>query len=288
MITFKEFQSIPFLNEALKVEKGVVKYVAQKSQHRGEDHEEGTIDTFIGNAPHKTDAADSGGIRIFSTFLYHSDAKGKSDITNLLKSIKGNGPYEMDSASYKALLNAAAGSAAQIIDSRNISTIVYPKSSSDFVADFIQVLKDKLGDKVNILPDVIVKKQIDQVSVDKGDVTELFNLDHPQFNTLDKASLKSLEKSLLTSIKDNQSAGKGNIVSMKGVSKRNAKFFSNFLELVTELSDQLDNKNVLIVDDVLSSGATFAEMVRLIKKENVKNVVGYTIFKNTATPKKKS
>jgi hypoxanthine-guanine phosphoribosyltransferase len=56
---------------------------------------------------------------------------------------------------------------------------------------------------------------------------------------------------------------------------------------VKDLSDDLHDKNVMIVDDVLSSGATFAEMVRIVKKEDIKSVIGLTIFKNTSEAAKK-
>jgi phosphoribosylpyrophosphate synthetase len=114
-------------------------------------------------------------------------------------------------------------------------------------------------------------------------MSDFINFEDPKFNTLKPATIKALEKQIAKSIQDNQAAGKGNVVSIKDIPKMQAKFVHNFLELVKSLSDDLHNKNVLIIDDILSSGATFAEMVRLVSKEDVKSLIGLTIFKKTLT-----
>jgi hypothetical protein len=242
------------------------------------------IDTYIGNGWYSEHTADSGNIDIYSSYLY----KRGDVITGILKSLKGNGPYKVDDRTLNNFLKTTAARAAELVKQKKIDTIIFPKSSSSFLFAFVEEIKRHLGGAdVTVIADAIVKKQIDAVAVEKGDMTELFNFEHPSFNTLKPATIKALEKQIARNIKSNEADGKGRTVSVKDLPKMQAKFVGNFLETVKELSELLQDKNVLIVDDVLSSGATFAEMVRLIKKEDVKSVIGLTIFKNTSEAAKK-
>lgn len=272
------------LSEMLKVDEKTnsVIYTMQK-QKFGSNKEE--IDTYIGNGWYHEHSAKSGNVDIYSSYLYkHSDV-----VTDILKSLKGHGPYKVDEKTRHNFLKATAARAAELVKAKKIDTIVFPKSSSDFLFQFVEEIKRNLGSaNVTVIADAIIKKQIDQISLDKGDVSELIDFDHPSFNTLKSSTIKALEKQLVKTIKANAEAGKGATVSVKDIPKMQAKFVKNFLETVKELSDLLQDKNVMIVDDVLSSGATFAEMVRLIQKEDIKSVVGLTIFKNTMDAVKKA
>lgn len=278
--TFKQFQET-FLTEMLRVDDNKVIYTMQKQKFGSSATE---IDTYIGNGWYHEHSASSGGIDIYSRYLYKHSAL----VTDILKSLKTNAPYQVEERTRQNFLKHAAASAAALITAKKIDTIIFPKSSSDFVLEFVGHVKQALGAAdVTVIADAFVKKQIDSISVDKGDMSELIDFDHPSFNTLKPATIKSLEKQLTKIVKANSETGKGNTVSVKDIPKMQAKFVKNFLETVKELSELLHDKNVMIVDDVLSSGATFAEMVRLVKKENVKSVVGLTVFKNTADAVKK-
>lgn len=280
--SFKQYHNT-FLNEMLKIDdkNNSVVFTLQKQKFGSNSTE---IDTYIGHGWYSEHTADSGNIDIYSRYLY----KRGDVITGILKSLKGNGPYKVDERTLHNFLKQTAASAAELVKSKKIDTIIFPKSSSEFLFAFVEEIKRHLGGHpVTVIADAIVKKQIDKIEVDKGDMTNLINFDHKSFNTLKPATIKALEKQLARNIKANAEAGKGNTVSVKDLPKMQAKFVGNFLELVKELSGLLQGKNVMIVDDVLSSGATFAEMVRLISGEDVKSVVGLTIFKNTSEAAKK-
>ena len=279
-ITFKDFQDVN-LNEMLKVDKDDNIVYTMQTQKIGSSKTE--IDTYNARGWYSEESSKSGNVHIYSAYLYkHSDV-----VTNILKSLKGSGPYKVSDATKEKFLKATAKRAAELIKVKKIDTLIFPKSSSSFLKEFVSFIKAELhGTDVTVMDEAIIKKQIDKVSVEKGDYSELIDFDHPSFNTLKDSTIKSLEKQIAKSVQSNIDSGKGATVSIKDIPKQQAKFVKDFLEIVKELSAALDGKNVMIIDDVLSSGATFAEMARLIKKENVKSVVGLTIFKNTMSVEK--
>ena len=277
-LSFTEFNQ-SLLNEMLKVDEktNTVTYSMQ-SQKFGSSSEE--IDTYTGRGFYNEHSASSGGIDIYSCYLYKHGPK----ITQILQALKGTGPLTVPEKTANNFLKNTAKHAAELIKAKKIDTIVFPKSSSAFLQSFVDEIRLQLGSHpINIIADAIIKKQIKDIEADKGDMTELINFDHKSFNTLKPATIKALEKQIAKNIKDNEAAGKGRVVSVKDINKMQAKFVHNFMELVKSLSDDLDSKNVMLIDDVLSSGATFAEMVRVLQKENIKSLIGLTIFKNTAT-----
>jgi orotate phosphoribosyltransferase-like protein len=271
--SFKQFKDV-LLSETLSVDAKTNTVVFSMQQQSYADKDE--INTFIKAGWYHQNSGSSGNIDIYSRYLYkHSKA-----ITNILQSLKGSGPHDVSEKTVSNFLKQTATSAAEFIKTKKIDTIIFPKSGSDFLKAYIEEIQHQLGSyEVNVISDAIIKKQISDIELKKGDMTELINFDHKSFNTMKDSTIKALEKQIAKNIAANHDAGKG--VSVKGINKMQAKFVTNFLELVKDLSDDLDGKNVLLVDDILSSGTTFAEMVRIIKKENVKSLVGMTIFKNT-------
>jgi len=281
-ITFKDFHNVN-LNEVLKVDdNNNVVYTMQSSKFGSSKTE---IDTYD-KAPWYSEHSDSktGGIDVYSAYLYkHSEM-----VTNILHALKGEGPYKVADATRQKLLKATAKRTAALVLQKKVDTIIFPKSSSPFLKEFVGYVKQELGSAdVTVMDEAIIKKQIDAISVEKKDFSELIDFENPKFNTLKPATIKALEKQIETSIKANAEKGKGNTISMKDIYKGQAKFVKDFLEIVKDLSEMLHDKNVMLVDDVLSSGATFSEMVRLVQKEKVKSLVGLTIFKLTGTGAKK-
>jgi len=281
-ITFKDFHNVN-LNEVLKVDgKDNVVYTMQSTKFGSSKTE---IDTYD-KAPwyNEHSASKTGGIDVYSAYLY----KHSKMVTNILHSLKGDGPYTVADSTRQKLLKATAQRTAALVRQKKIDTIIFPKSSSPFLKEFVGYIKQELGNaNVTVMDEAIIKKQIDAVSVEKKDFSELIDFENPKFNTLKPATIKALEKQIETSIKANAENGKGNTISMKDIYKGQAKFVKDFLEIVKDLSEMLHDKNVMLIDDVLSSGATFSEMVRLIQKEKVKSMIGLTIFKLTGSGAKK-
>jgi phosphoribosylpyrophosphate synthetase len=256
-------------------------YTAQ-SRKFGSTNDE--IDTYIGNGWYSENAADTGNIPIFSNYLY----KSSPTCTGILKSLKDEGPYNIDEKTVAKFLRDTAQRSAVLIKTRKIDTLIFPKSSSGFLLAFVEYIKYELGNyPINVIADSIIKKQIDDIAFQSGDIDGLINFEHPSFHTLQVSTIKALKKQIVRNVKMNSEAGNGKVVSIKDLHKMHTKFVFNFLELVEGLSEDLHNKNVLIVDDILSSGSTFAEMVRNVKNEKIKSVMGLTIFKSTTDSKKK-
>jgi phosphoribosylpyrophosphate synthetase len=268
MRTFKEF-----ITEALRVNADNTVMYSTQSSRFGSSQEE--IDTFPKLGMYHSNDAKYKGVEVFSCFVYkHSDVT-----TSILKAIKGqDGPYKMDEKTRLKFIQDAAKYAAKLVSSKKIDLILYPKSSSDLDARFVEEIV-KLTN-VAILPDAAVKKQIEIRDDNMQDMSVFLDVDNPDFFKLSTKSIKALEQALIRSVRKNQESGKGAEISLKDIYKAHGKFVKNFMDATTNLNEFVVGQNVLIVDDVASSGSTIMEMSRLAKEAGAKTVTALTLFKN--------
>ena len=76
-------------------------------------------------------------------------------------------------------------------------------------------------------------------------------------------------------------------LELKKFYKPYLKFIKNFIELrdAYEVLDKVLGKSVLVVDDILSSGSTMAEMIRQLEEFEPSKIAGLTLFKHTSASK---
>lgn len=225
------------------------------------------ISTSFKRIPYKTSI--KGSEPIYSMLSYVSSPES----TKLLTSIKEKGPYTTSQKQIDQILDGVVGACKQIISHLKPDVILYPKSSSSLTKTFVDKLH-KAHPKIEILDEAFIKKVLQA-----GDEEALINTKHPdwkKFADENPDAAIELKKSLKRHIKD------GNL-ELKKLYKPYVKFIKNFVEMkdASFLLDKVIGKNVLIVDDILSSGATMLEMFRQLREFEPESMAGLTIFKGT-------
>lgn len=235
------------------------------------------ISTAKRRVPHSSSSESmTGGITVYSAYLY----KHSQTTTDILNSIKGKGPYAVSDSGIKAFIRETAQYMSKALKSLNPDLIVYPKSSSDLIKMLVSELKHILPD-AEVVDEAFVKNVINITGDDKKDralAGSLIDVYHPKFETLSDKTVEELEKRLLTLLK-RQGTG---VVPIKSIYKPLAKFIKGFIKAEPNLSENLSGQSVLIIDDILSSGTTMKEMVKIVQDRGAEKVNGLTIFKRTA------
>lgn len=241
-------------------------------KHR-EASDKSQISTMIRRQALETNLKDSNGAVIYSLYNYVSSP----EITNLLSSIKGRGPYKVNGNQLKTFLDQCAIAAEPVLSKIKPDVIIYPKSSSSLTAEFAKKIHDK-HPSAQLVSDAFYKKILNA-----EDVEPLINTKHPdweKFAANNPADVEKLKKSLSKMIRDHD--GK---LELKKMYKPYMKFIKNFVEMrdALEVLEAVLEKNVLVIDDVLSTGATMLEMIRQLVDNEPNSIAGLTIFKHTTS-----
>lgn len=227
-----------------------------------------TIGTSFKRVPYKSTI--KGSEPIWSILNYVSSDQS----TKILQSLKGKGPYQVTDKQIDQLLTGVVGACRQLFASVKPEVLIYPKSSSDLLKQFVEKLK-KAYPGIEVLDEAFIKK-----ALKAGDEEALINTDHPDWEKFSKENPKAvseLKKTLARHIQD------GNL-ELKKLYKPYVKFIKNFVELkdAYNVLEKVMDKNVMVVDDIFSSGTTMLEMMRQLKEFEPKDISGLTIFKRTS------
>lgn len=217
------------------------------------------IDLYFGKSkfePYKTSTEN---VNVFSVY----SSKGN---TNILKAIKHLGDNNVDvktSEYLQFIKRTSIYISSKILKNKNIDYIVTPQSSSNILNDVLDDVS-KMNPHIKILRENF-KKIVD---IDKIKILK----DHPKITP---KIIKMLEKV----ISNAKSDGYFQIKNIKAVQFR--KFVTGYMELIDSYKyEKLKNKNILLLDDVYSSGTTIAEMINKLKMYEPNNIIGITLFKN--------
>ena len=144
-------------------------------------------------------------------------------------------------------------------EDKDIDVVLVPKSKRPLAKQFAEYFIERIPYKIDYYIDAFSKSAPEEVKI-----------------YADRLKDKK-EKTLKTIKRDLEKMGSE--FEMKRMFGRYRKLLYGFLELDEKLKDKVSGKNVLIVDDYLTSGMTFSEMIRLINQYNPSNVYGATIMK---------
>jgi predicted amidophosphoribosyltransferase len=139
----------------------------------------------------------------------------------------------------------------------NIDVIVYPYSSSKLLKFFSEELAKQTNCKT--IPDAFIKSLPSEISIDTNGVV------------LELKTLKSLYKIIET-------AETNGYFELKKVPLQFRNFFTGYIKLSKDSNSFID-KNVLVVDDVLSSGSTISEIYKILYANGAKSITGVTLLK---------
>lgn len=226
------------------------------------------ISTSFKRIPYKSSI--KGSEPIYSILNYVSSPES----TKLLTSLKGKGPYVVNDKQIHQLLAGVIGASKQVMTSLKPDVILYPKSSSPLVKQFVDAIHQAYPN-IEILDDAFVKKVLQA-----GDEEALLNTSHPdwkKFADENPDAVIELKKTLKRHIKD------GNL-ELKKLYKPYVKFIKNFVEMkdASTVLDKVIEKRILVIDDILSSGTTMLEMFRQLREFEPTEIAGLTIFKRTS------
>lgn len=242
-----------------------------------------SISTFLNpvGVPYHSNLPILRGVTVHSLYLYVGH---HSESINMLKSLKGKGPYKVDPTQLDRFLNQSATWLRRWLKAHDIATVMYPKSSSPFLYDFIESLR-KLHPEIEFVQS-FAKREVKSLDTE---IDDFIDTEHPDYEHLGVKNQKLLKQNIKQNIQKNIDAGNGPVLDAKGIFKGHAKFVKNFMKLSDKNIEleQIMGKNILVVDDVLSSGSTFGDMIRQVESLEPKSVMGLTLFKRTISPKDK-
>lgn len=191
---------------------------------------------------------------LISSSLYNAKVKNKTELLNAVKYA------DFNSDEVKAFLTRTAIYAARVIRELGVEVIVMPKSSSDLNKELAKLI----GERMNI--DIYMDSFAKTVDVSKIKI----DVSNPKLTDTIKVSL---EKSLERGIK------RGN-VSVKLFLPHHRKFITGLFDVTDErLLSKIENKKVLILDDVMTSGTTAMNINNILMLNGAESVSIMTIFK---------
>ena len=191
--------------------------------------------------------------------VYNAQGTNK---TALLKAIKKQSNISISNEDYKQFINRTAMYMDyKLIRKNDIKVIIAPHSSSPLLFDLINNLK-KRNPKVIFISKSFEKNLPDKITIDK---------DHPKITP---DIVKYLEKEI-------QKAKSNGYFAMKEIKRvQMRKFISNIFKLSPDVSlKNIEGKNVMLLDDIVSSGSTTADMIRNLENYSPNKVIPVTIFK---------
>jgi hypothetical protein len=178
----------------------------------------------------------------------------------LLKMIKKDDFIFSDAG--KHFIKRSAIYASKVLRPKKIDVVVSPLSSSKLTEQFLIELGSR--NNYDIYPNMFVKQpDISKIRIDK---------DHP---SISPKIITKLEKTL------ERAQRKGKLSLQTDIFVRDRKFILNMFDVLDKkLLEKVDGKNVLIADDILTSGTTMINIIDVLKAHGAKDVIGLTIFKS--------
>jgi hypothetical protein len=151
----------------------------------------------------------------------------------------------------------------RILLGKDIDVIVTPQTSSYFINDLLDNITNR-SPNIKIIQEAFQKVEVDKIKVDWN-----------KYNIDDKTK-KNIEREL-------KKAKENGYLEMKNFPKQFTFMISNFLKIdnMKIKSKYVEDKNVVILDDIAGSGFTLKEMFVNIKLFSPANVYGVTMFKSS-------
>jgi len=199
------------------------------------------------------------GLKIYSVYAKNAQS-GKSSILSALHALKKLKETNLDG--YNKALKRAALFSYRIFKSSNIDMITSIESSSPLSHDFISHLMPYMPNSSGFsYLKAAVKKNNDISSIKLEDTDKI------------SSELKHRLNKIIQNAKESKA------FEIKKVPPQYRKFIKNWLSLESKLSPKVFNKNILLVDDYLTSGTSIYAAYEILKSNGAKNVYGLSLIK---------
>lgn len=164
----------------------------------------------------------------------------------------------LPSDEYDKLIKRSAVYAVRLIKDKKIDVLVVPKSSSPLVMDLAKGIAAR-AQGITIVLDIFDKVDPSRIVI---------NTEHPKITP-------DIEKSLAASLRKASQVG---YFEMKKIHNPWRKFLTNTLAFKGK-DDEFEGKNVLLLDDMVTSGSTLKEMKVAADNAGAKSVAILAMFK---------
>jgi pyrimidine operon attenuation protein/uracil phosphoribosyltransferase len=255
---------------------------SHETKHRSSDRESITTATPL---PLRVVTSKTRGVPVYYAYNYlHSE-----ETTEILKSIKGKGSLKVSSVQMENFFTDTAKYLVTGLKQRKIKPdiIVCPVSSSTIVKEFALRIAKLLDTKV--ITDAFLKQKAFRLPEDKVEALKLIAdkfIDH-DFVAIKYHGDEAMEFTNKIAQTIYGSIKKSGTLELKGIYKQFGKFVKGFMDKIADVEYEIMDKEVLVFDDVLSSGSTMSEIIRLVKDECLAKIVnGVVIFNQTTSPSK--
>lgn len=235
--------------------------------------------------PLRMTASKTRGVPVYYAYNYLSS----EEVTEILKAMKGKGSLKVDDRQLENFYRDTVTYLVKGLKQRKLvpDIVVCPASSATMVKEFAIRLAKELGN-VKVVTDAFLKSKAFKLDDDRAKAIEDIKgkfIDHDLIAAkYHGADAEKFTTQVATSVY--QSIKKHGNLELKDVYKQFGKFVKGFMDKQPNVEYEVMDKNVLVVDDVLSSGATMSEICRLVKDECLaKEVNGVVIFNMTTAPK---
>lgn len=181
--------------------------------------------------------------------------------TPILKAIKsaniGNDP------SVDQFINRSAVYATRILRGMGVDIIVSPVSSSSLTKEFAKQIQQRTN--YDFYLDSFRKTaDMSRISIDRDDPRITDSI----INSMEKIIAKAREKGF---------------ISVKQFAPQHRKFITNLFEIIDEqLYNKVNEKNVVIIDDIMTSGTTVKQIYDQLKMHGANNIITLTMFKSSS------
>ena len=197
---------------------------------------------------------------------YQKDKKiTTSDYNDVLKAIKGQSEkFTMDSESYHKFLSRTATYLSRLMLKNNVDTILLMDSSSALVNDLVHEINRRMPKyfAIRSFSKAIFKNpNIEDIYIDTAGVD------------LGESQLKAIQ----TVLDESKKSGYFSIKNVKLVQQR--KFFKNWLKMNDNFLQNVIDKNVIVIDDFVTSGETLNVASELLENAGAASVTGFAIMK---------
>lgn len=192
----------------------------------------------------------------------------KESIHSLLKYLKDHKNYQHE---YNLLLEKAILGLNTQLKLNTIDCIISPNSSSTITSDISKKIYTKHPNAV-LANQSIVKNSLENIKVDSESYLN---------SAKDEKDRKKKESYLRSDWKRSTETGQ---FKMKEIFGPRRTLYSNFLVFDSHtdrmIYNAINNGNVLLIDDIKTSGTSFKDMIREILQYNPKSITLFSLIKN--------
>jgi len=247
-INFQDYLELKILSEGISIQNDELVF-----DYKNKDGLSSSFGKGKKFTPYEKKASISGNT-IYSVYNV-KDLKGAPTIKAIKSGVANSSDYR------HFIKRTAIFISSKILKKSKPDIVITPASTSFILNDLIEELK-------SIMPHVKFLKEKFSKVLDPKKIT--IDLDHPKITDKIIDVLESILKR----------AKRDGYFQLKKVLPQNRKFLKNYFNLIDDYKyEKIKGKNIVLLDDVVSSGSTFEEMIRIIEQYGPNTINGVTIFK---------